>query len=392
MGFTEKLPNGKYRARWYDPTGRQRSLTFERERDAKKHVRNAQANIDRGVYVDDNAGKVTFGEWAEHYMAVAAKRLARTTYARDRSYLDNHVLPRWGAVKIARISRVDVDRWILELSEPGASLRKDGGPLAPATIEKIYQVFRKIMAAAYDDGRIGRLPCPEHPPIGRKKRKTVRFLNEAEVVDLTDTIDGRYEAMIYIGAYGGFRIGELCALRVDDVDWDRGHIRVDEGLTDVDGHVTFEDPKTERAFRTVPIADLALDHLHTHIGRYVDADDQRALLFTSPSGSVLRPTNWRARFFNPAAKNAKLQPLTPHDLRHTAASLFISAGANPWMLAEVLGHTDTRMIDRVYGHLFEKDRQALRQRISDNARAGSVPGGGGDVIDLRTRRTTTTRK
>jgi integrase len=383
MGFTEKLPNGKYRARWYDPTGKQRSLTFDLERDAKRHVRNAQADVDRGVYVDDKAGKITFGEWAEHYMALAEKRLARTSFARDRSYLDNHVLPRWGKVKIGRITRSDVDRWIAELSEDGASVREKGGALAPGTVEKVYQVFRKIIVAAFDDGRIGRSPCPEHPPIPRKKRKAVRFLDEGQVTTLADKFHRRYEAMVYVGAYGGFRIGELCALRIDDVDWDRGTIRVDEGQTDVSGLGEFEDPKTVRAFRTVPMADLALEHLESHIDALVDADDQRALLFTSPEGGVLRPTNWRARFFNPAVKAAKLQPLTPHDLRHTAASLFISAGANPWMLAEVLGHTDTRMIDRVYGHLFDKDREDLRQRMSEKAR-GAVSAS--DVIDLRTRK------
>ena len=91
-------------------------------RHAKRHVLNAQADVDRGVYVHDKAGKITFGEWAEHYMALAEKRLARTSYARDRSYLDNHILPRWGKVKIGRITRVDVDRWIAELSEDGASV------------------------------------------------------------------------------------------------------------------------------------------------------------------------------------------------------------------------------------------------------------------------------
>jgi len=382
MGFTEKLPNGKYRARWHDPTGKQRSLTFYLERDAKRHVRNAQADIDRGVYVDDKSGKITFGEWAEHYMALAEKRLARTSYARDRSYLDNHVLPRWGKVRLGRITRMDVDKWIAELSEDGQSVRLKGGSLSPGTIEKVYQVFRKMVVAAYDEGRIGRSPCPEHPPIPRKKRKVIRFLDEDKVVELANKIDGRYESMIYVGAYGGFRIGELCALRVDDVDWDRGTIRVDEGLTDVSGLVVFEDPKTERAFRTVPMADLALDHLHTHLDSDVDEHDPRALLFTAPGGGILRPTNWRARFFNPAVKAAKLGPLTPHDLRHTAASLFISAGANPWMLAEVLGHTDTRMIDRVYGHLFEKDREDLRQRMSAKARGTASA----EVIDLRTRK------
>jgi len=105
MGFTEKLATGKFRARWFDPAGVQRSKSFDRERDAVRWLRNVQSDIDRGVYVDDKASKITFGEWAEHYMAMAEKRLARTSYARDRSYLDNHVLPRWGSVRLGRITR-----------------------------------------------------------------------------------------------------------------------------------------------------------------------------------------------------------------------------------------------------------------------------------------------
>jgi integrase len=388
VGFTEQLPNGKYRARWFDPAGRQRSKSFAGKREAERFLRNVETDIDRGTYVDDKAGKITFGEYAEHFMTLDAKRLARSTHARDRCYLDNHVLPRWEKVPLGRITRADVEIWIAQLSDEGQTKRRSGGTLAPATVEKMYQVFRKIVKAAYDEDRIPKLPCPEHPPIPRKKRKAVRFLDEAQIVSLADTIDVRYRALIYVDAYGGFRIGEFAALRIDDIDWDRGHLRVDEGLTDVAGSVAFEDPKTQKAHRTVPLADLALDHLQTHIDTYVDATDPRALLFTAPSGEPLRPGNWRQRFFNPAARAAGLQPLTPHDLRHTAASLFISAGANPWMLADILGHTDTRMIDRVYGHLFEKDREQLRQRMSAKAAGAAAPAvgrGGSNVIDLRRR-------
>jgi integrase len=228
-------------------------------------------------------------------------------------------------------------------------------------------VFRKIMQAAYDDDRIPKLPCPDHPPIARKKRKPVRFLDEGEVAYLASCINPLYESTIYVASYGGFRIGELLALRLNDIDWSRGTIRVDEGLTDVAGDLAFEDPKTDRSFRSVPVADLPLHKLREHIERNVGWNDPDALLFTSRQGTVIRPTNWRRREFADAVRAAKLEPLTPHDLRHTAASLFISAGANPWMLAEVLGHSDTRMIDRVYGHLFERDRENLRKRMSEKA-------------------------
>lgn len=235
------------------------------------------------------------------------------------------------------------------------------------------------MKAAYDDDRIPKLPCPDHPPIARKKRKPVRFLDEGEVAHLASCIDPLFESTIYVASYGGFRIGEFLALRLNDVDWSRGTIRVDEGLTDVAGDLAFEDPKTDRSFRSVPVADLPLHKLREHIERNVGWNDPDALLFTSRQGTVIRPTNWRRREFADAVRVAKLEPLTPHDLRHTAASLFISAGANPWMLAEVLGHSDTRMIDRVYGHLFERDREDLRQRMSEKAERAA----GENVVALR---------
>ncbi len=141
----------------------------------------AKSEVIRGLYVDERAGKVLFSEWAEHCMALNQVKLSRSSYARDTNYLKNHVLPRWGGVRLNRVAKGDVERWVADLAEPGHTKRARGGTLAPATIERIYQVFRKIMTAAYDDDRIAELPCPEHPPIGRKKRKPVRFLDEAQV-------------------------------------------------------------------------------------------------------------------------------------------------------------------------------------------------------------------
>jgi hypothetical protein len=134
--------------------------------------------IDRGLYVDEGLGKVTFGEWAAQYFTVASRRLARTSYARDLSYLNTYVIPRWGKVRIGRITKTEVERWVVELGADGRAAK--GGSLSPATIEKIYQTFRKVMKAAYEEQRIPRLPCPARPPRHPRHRPGAPPLVQAE--------------------------------------------------------------------------------------------------------------------------------------------------------------------------------------------------------------------
>lgn len=160
MDYVQKVSNGTYNARWRDPDGRLRCKAFDLERDARRYLKLRESEVIRGVYVDDRAGKVSFAECAEHSMAIYEKKLSRTSYARDRSYFENHILPKWGGVRLSRITKAEVERWVADLADPGHTKRARGGTLAPATIERIYQVFRKIMKAAHDDDRIPKLPCP----------------------------------------------------------------------------------------------------------------------------------------------------------------------------------------------------------------------------------------
>lgn len=86
----------------------------------------------------------------------------------------------------------------------------------------------------------------------------------------------------------------------------------------------------------------------------VDDRPSDARLFTTKRGKSLRKANWRVREFLPAVKAAGLEVegLTPHKLRHTAASLAIAAGADVKVVQQMLGHADTAMTLNVYGHLF----------------------------------------
>jgi integrase len=129
------------------------------------------------------------------------------------------------------------------------------------------------------------------------------------------------------------------------------------------------------------------------LGAYMKTveDGSGALLFPNEVGGYLRP-KWKPRVFDRAAALAKLTPpaLRVHDLRHTAASLWIASGASVKVVQQQLGHKTASMTLDVYGHLLpdELDTQAERLdalRSTAPADSARIPNGGGEVVALANR-------
>ena len=136
--------------------------------------------------------------------------------------------------------------------------------------------------------------------------------------------------------------------------------------------------------RDVPVPRFLADLLVEEVaGRKLEE-----LIFTSPGGKPLRPGNWRRRVWDPALQASGLEFLTPHDLRHTAASLAIASGASVKHVQRMLGHKDAAMTLNVYASLIENDLDAVSDRLDDaiqKARAASVrPAASGDILRLST--------
>jgi integrase len=172
---------------------------------------------------------------------------------------------------------------------------------------------------------------------------------------------------VLVLAYGGLRFGELAGLRVRDVNLMRSRLTVARNATEVSGRVVVDTPKTHRA-RQVPIPRSLLDGLAEQLaGRGADEP-----AFPSPDGVLLREGNWRRRCFDPAVVRCGLAPLTPHDLRHTAASLAISAGANVKTVQRMLGHASAAMTLDTYADLFDDDLDAVTGRLDEAAQAARL--------------------
>lgn len=111
------------------------------------------------------------------------------------------------------------------------------------------------------------------------------------------------------------------------------------------------------------------EELTTHLTKFTDADPE-ALVFPGADGGAHRSNAWRARHWRPAVRAAGVEPLRPHDLRHTAVSLWIAAGASPNQIATWAGHTSVSVVLDRYGHLFPGHEEAVLARLED---LGSCP-------------------
>jgi integrase len=183
----------------------------------------------------------------------------------------------------------------------------------------------------------------------------------------------------------GLRWGEAAGLKVGRLDLLRRRVTVAETLSEVGGHLVWGTPKNHQ-IRSVPIPGFLADQLAEVIAGKAPED----LVFTTMRGRPLRNLNFRRDVFDQAAEDAGLAGLTPHELRHTAASLAVAAGANVKAVQRMLGHASAAMTLDVYAGLFDDDLDGVSDRLnaavaSDGQQMGNRPGRG-EVIVLRRER------
>ena len=334
--------DGRWLARWRDPSHRQRKKSFRRKVDAERFLANLEAEMNRGQYLDPSAGKVLVGDYARVW-AAGLSHLKGSTAERYRGIVRTHVEPRWGTYRLSSVATSDVAAWVGELSASGRTA---------STVRHIHRVFSLIMGMAVQDGRIARNPATG-VRLPRAVRDEPRFLSVPELAALVQSA-GPGGLAICVLAFTGIRFGELTALRVSRVDLTRRRLHIVESASEVGGRLVWSTTKNHQT-RSVPVPPALIPDL----ARMCEGKQPADLVFASPTGSPLRLGNWRHRVFDPACATAGITGLTPHDLRHTAASLAIAAGANVKAVQRMLGHSSAAMTLDVYAGLFGDDLDSV---------------------------------
>lgn len=254
MGSIRKAPSGKWQARYRDALGRQRSRSFSSKSAARTYLNGVETELERGDWIDPNAGRITLAEYVEEWVKGEA-HLRPSSRANLDSRLRLHVLPAFGDHPLSAITPAEVRRWVAELTTK----------LSAGGVASTYRTLARILGTAEVEGRIRRTPCVGIRLPKQTGHTEMHFLTPAEVAKLAGTVEERYRALIFTAAYTGMRWGELAGLNVKRLDLQSGTVRVVEAQTEVNGHVAIGPTKTG-AHRSIALPPFLVEMLRSHIG------------------------------------------------------------------------------------------------------------------------------
>lgn len=304
-------------------------------------------------------GVQTVGELATRWLdtAVRARHPEGSPMWETYQYaIDHHISPGLGDCQLRTVTADDVDRFLIDRARSGYSRS-----VVRRIRDTLSQVFRwgvRRRQCTWDPAAFAELPPSSiYEEATPRVRRTPRALLPEEARRFVDAAAADpNEALLLTAICTGLRPGELLALHWDDVDLAKGVLTVRRAWKGRDEYRHIGEPKTRSSIRTVGLPTVAVEALRRHQvaqhRRRVTHDcpaEWELLVFSSAAGTPIDPSNFR-RLVKDVAMRAGIGHLAPYDLRHTAASLLSDAGVPNHELADLLGHTTTRMVEVHYRH------------------------------------------
>ncbi|MCR2764972.1 site-specific integrase [Microbacterium sp. zg.B48] len=348
----------RYRVRYRRPDGTQTDRRgFTTKRDAELFLSTVEVAKAKGEFIDVSAAEAKVGALGTSWIASRQQILKPSTFRSLESSWRIHVLPRWGTRAIGSIRHSEIQAWISEMAQTQSA----------TNVLRAHGILAAIFDTAVKDRSLAANPARD-VGVPRKGRKGKAYLTHAQVELLARS--AAEPTLVRFLAYTGLRWGEATALRIRHLDLQRRRASIEENAVMVNNTVIMGTPKTHKT-RSVPLPAFLVEELRLR----VQARDRDAYVF-GDGAEPLRLPNSKAGWFAGAVRRAQqadpnLPRVTPHALRHTAASLAVSAGANVKAVQRMLGHASAAMTLDTYSDLFDDDLDAVSDAL-DRARSRAI--------------------
>jgi integrase len=346
-GTISQRADGRWQARISLPGGKRQSLYGKTYQEVRRQLTAALKTLDDGAPMPTE--RQTVAQYLASWLKVIEPRLRRGSYIRYRDAVRLHLTPTLGKLALTKLKAQHLDLLY-------ATKLKEG--LAPATVQRIHAVLHKALHDAERQGVVVRNEA-SLANVPRAERKEMWCFTPEEAQTFLDAItDDPLEAFYVLAINTGMRRGELLALHWKDVHLETGSLEIRYTLQDEkQGRFSFAPPKTERSRRTLPLNNLAVAALRRHKVRQKaqrlavgECWEEQDLVFTTGIGGPMRGNHLLQRHFEPLCKRLGLPRIRLHDLRHTTATLMLSAGVPTEVISRTLGHSSSSVTSDIYLH------------------------------------------
>lgn len=369
-GSIRKRANGKWEARYSDgrtPDGRQiqRSVYGNTRKEVAEKLHEILYQKQIGTYVPPQ--NILLKDWLIQWMSNYASISVRpSTYISYEGYVHNHIIPVLGAIQLQQITPVLIQNFYNQRYESG---RTDGkGGLSAKTIRNLHNMLHQAFEQAKINGMILHNPT-DNAVIPKQTKKEMRVLSVEEQNRLLQFIHlHRLGFAILFDLATGLRIGELCALKWSDVNFNKQTIKISRTLQRIKksiGEKVSEggntailegNVKTNSGFREIPIPDNVFSMLMQHKAIqeqekmcYAGIYQDNGYIFAMPMGTCVEPHTMRDAL-NYLLAAAGIEHANFHALRHTFATRAIENGVNVKTLSDILGHSQVQITMDLYCH------------------------------------------
>ena len=276
----------------------------------------------------------TLDAWWAEWFPSHAESIRPSTATSYRGHYAKHIGPLLGGMPLEEIDASDVRRLIAAVRVKRKGKAEDAPTLSPGTVHLVVRTLSVALNAAVSEGKI-----PRNVTIGvrlpRVDREPVRPMTHAEADAVIAAVAGTWvERPVRVLMGSGMRLGEVLGLDQGDVMLDAGFVRL---------------RVTKTRVRAVPVSGDAIDALREAIAEAPRVGPREPVFFSpraNRSGHRDRMRGWSVSHALP-----KLAGLNPHALRHGAATLMLTDGAQMRVISEQLGHRNPALTARVYAHV-----------------------------------------
>lgn len=331
--------------------------TYTEVKEKRKQRFNAESEPPKNI---DDISKII-----NAFLMSKKTEVKESTYAHYRQLINNHILTYWNGKRIRDITSPMLEDYKLFLINSGGN-KKNG--LSKKTVKEVlgllHQIFKysEMLGLSNNPFKDFKMPKATKPEIIILSRADQKIL-EQETKDSSDKLFG-----IYLCLYTGLRLGEICALKWEDIDFSSGILSVKRSMQRIslsaDGStvktkIRIDTPKTESSYRDIPLSSTLLHMLEERKAKITDTRSY----FLTGSDNYVEPRNYY-KFYKRQEKECGIGDYTFHALRHTFATRCIECGVDAKSLSEVLGHADVKITLERYVHSSVELKRMQMEKLS----------------------------